>query len=45
MNYWNPYLETLPREELDKIELSYFRNDLLPCKGILRSVPGETERH
>ena len=25
MNYWNPYLETLPREELDKIELSYFK--------------------
>lgn len=26
MKYWNPYLETLPREGLDKIELSYFRN-------------------
>lgn len=26
MNYWNPYLETLSREELNKIELSYFRN-------------------
>jgi phenylacetate-CoA ligase len=25
MNFWNPYLETLPREELDKIELSYFK--------------------
>jgi phenylacetate-CoA ligase len=25
MNHWNPYLETLPREELDKIELSYFK--------------------
>ena len=25
MKYWNPYLETLPREELNKIELSYFR--------------------
>ena len=25
MNYWNPYLETLPREGLDKIELSYFK--------------------
>jgi phenylacetate-CoA ligase len=25
MNYWNPYLETLPREEFDKIEISYFR--------------------
>lgn len=26
MNYWNPYLETLPREKLNEIELSYFRN-------------------
>ncbi len=26
MNYWNPYLETLPREEYDRIELSYFRS-------------------
>jgi len=26
MKYWNPYLETLTREELNKIELSYFRN-------------------
>ncbi|HSB03634.1 MAG TPA: AMP-binding protein [Thermodesulfobacteriota bacterium] len=25
MNYWNPYLETLPRKTLDQIELSYFR--------------------
>jgi phenylacetate-CoA ligase len=28
MNYWNPYLETLAREELNKIELSYFRSIL-----------------
>ncbi len=26
MEYWNPYLETLPKGELDEIELSYFRN-------------------
>jgi phenylacetate-CoA ligase len=26
MEYWNPYLETLPRGELDEIELSYFKN-------------------
>ena len=26
MNYWNPYLETMAKEALDKIELSYFRN-------------------
>jgi phenylacetate-CoA ligase len=26
MKYWNPYLETLSREDLNKIELSYFRN-------------------
>jgi phenylacetate-CoA ligase len=26
MKYWNPYLETLPREELAAIEISYFRN-------------------
>ena len=26
MNYWNPHLETLPKERLDQIELSYFRN-------------------
>ncbi len=32
MNYWNPYLETLAREELDKIELSYFRNILSYAK-------------
>jgi phenylacetate-CoA ligase len=25
MSYWNPYLETLDRQELGKIELSYFR--------------------
>lgn len=25
MNFWNPYLETLPREACDQIELSYFR--------------------
>jgi phenylacetate-CoA ligase len=32
MTYWNPYLETLPREEYDKIELSYFRNMLSYAK-------------
>ena len=26
MNYWNPHLETLPKERLDQIELSYFQN-------------------
>ena len=26
MDYWNNYTETLPREELNKIELSYFKN-------------------
>ena len=26
MKYWNPYLETLPKETLRKIELSHFRN-------------------
>lgn len=26
MEYWNPYLETLSRGELDEIELSYFKN-------------------
>lgn len=25
MEFWNPYLETLPREAYDRIELSYFR--------------------
>ncbi len=33
MNYWNPYLETMAREELDKIELSYFRNILSHAKA------------
>lgn len=33
MEYWNPYLETLPRKELDKIELTYFRNILLYAKN------------
>ena len=32
MNYWNPYLETLAREELNRIELSYFRNILSHAK-------------
>jgi len=32
MKYWNPYLETLPREELNKIELSYFRTILSYAK-------------
>ncbi len=26
MKYWNPYLETLPEEELNRIEISYFKN-------------------
>jgi phenylacetate-CoA ligase len=26
MKYWNPYLETLDRQELNRIELSYLRN-------------------
>lgn len=26
MKYWNPYLETMERHELDRIELFYFRN-------------------
>ena len=26
MDYWNKYTETMPREELNKIELSYFKN-------------------
>ncbi len=28
MKYWNPYLETLPRDAYNEIELSYFRNML-----------------
>ena len=32
MNYWNPYLETLPREAYDQIELSYFRKMLAYAK-------------
>lgn len=32
MKYWNPYLETLPKEQLDKIELSYFQNILSYAK-------------
>ena len=32
MKYWNPYLETLPGEELNKIELSYFRTILSYAK-------------
>ena len=32
MKYWNPYLETLPRETLCKIELSHFRNILSHAK-------------
>lgn len=33
MKYWNPYLETLPEEELNRIELSYFKNILSYAKG------------
>jgi phenylacetate-CoA ligase len=32
MTYWNPYLETLPREKLNAIELSYFRDMLAYAK-------------
>jgi phenylacetate-CoA ligase len=32
MKYWNPYLETLPRESIRKIELSHFRNILSHAK-------------
>ncbi len=30
--YWNPYLETLPRERLEQIELKYFRSLLSYAK-------------
>jgi phenylacetate-CoA ligase len=33
MKYWNPYLETLPKETVCKIELSYFRNILSHAKA------------
>jgi len=33
MKYWNPYLETLPREALTRIELSYFRDMLSYAKS------------
>ncbi len=33
MRYWNPYLETLPEEELNRIELSYFKNILSYAKS------------
>jgi len=32
MKYWNPYLETLPKEALTRIELSYFRDMLSYAK-------------
>jgi phenylacetate-CoA ligase len=32
MNCWNPYLETMAKEPLHKIELSYFRNILSHAK-------------
>ena len=32
MNYWNPHLETLTREELNRIELTYFKNILSYAK-------------
>src|SRR4030042_791779 len=31
MKYWNPYLETLPRDAYNEIYLSYFRNLLSYC--------------
>ncbi len=33
MRYWNPYLETLPEEELNRIELSYFKTILSYAKS------------
>jgi len=33
MKYWDPHLETLPRDELDQIELSYFKNILSYSKN------------
>jgi phenylacetate-CoA ligase len=33
MNYWNPYLETMDREGLERIELSYFRSILSHAKA------------
>ena len=33
MNYWNPHLETLTREELNRTELTYFKNILSYAKG------------
>jgi len=32
MNYWNPYVETLPREKLEEIELKNFRKILQYAK-------------
>ncbi len=32
MKYWNPYLETLPKDTLCKMELSHFRNILSHAK-------------
>ncbi len=32
MEFWNPYTETLPREKLQKIEFSYFKNLLAYAK-------------
>ena len=32
MKYWNPYLETLPKDTLCKMELSYFKNILSHAK-------------
>jgi phenylacetate-CoA ligase len=26
MDYWNPYTETMPRDQLDRIEFSFFKN-------------------
>jgi len=47
MKYWNPYLETLPREAFNEIELSYFRNMLSFAKehsvlyqGKLKGIEG-----
>ncbi len=33
MNYWNPYLETMAREDLDKVELAYFKAILSHAKA------------
>jgi len=39
-SYWNPFLETLPREKLQQIELKNFRNILtIGCKACIEACP------